>query len=226
MHWPLACFLAALLFFHCSEAALAYAFNPDDAGKKSTPATPCFSLRAEARFTRLALQLAVCARHGVGLRGVRAGVAAGARAEGASRACSFAPPGDSRGYLQGAPALLPVQWLGLALVLSGEALRKAGILTAGHNFTHMVQVTRRPRHTLVKHGVYAHVRHPGYLGWFIWAVSTQLLLLNPICSLGFAGASWLYFRRRIRFEEARLLQFFGAEYRDYMARTPTYIPGL
>ena len=35
-----------------------------------------------------------------------------------------------------------------------------------------------------------------------------------------------YFRRRIRFEEARLLQFFGAEYRDYMAHTRTYIPGV
>ena len=32
MHWSFACFSAALLFFHCSEAALAYAFNPQDAG--------------------------------------------------------------------------------------------------------------------------------------------------------------------------------------------------
>ena len=35
-----------------------------------------------------------------------------------------------------------------------------------------------------------------------------------------------YFRRRINFEEARLLQFFGAEYQDYKSRTPTYIPGI
>ena len=35
MHWPFACFLAALSFFHGSEAALAYAFNPDDAGWQS-----------------------------------------------------------------------------------------------------------------------------------------------------------------------------------------------
>jgi len=135
------------------------------------------------------------------------------------RRCTHAPA-------QGAPALEPVQLLGLALLILGEAVRKAGILTARHNFTHVVQLSRRPRHTLVTHGVYAYVRHPGYLGWLVWAVSTQLLLLNPVCTLGFAAASWLYFRHRIRFEEARLLQFFGLEYRDYMARTPTYIPGL
>ena len=75
--------------------------------------------------------------------------------------------------VQGAPALEPVQWLGLVLVVFGEALRKASILTARRNFTHVVQLTRRPGHTLVTHGVYAFVRHPGYLGWFIWAVSTQ-----------------------------------------------------
>lgn len=83
-----------------------------------------------------------------------------------TRRCTHVPT-------QGAPGLEPVQWLGLTLVIFGEALRKAGILTARHNFTHVVQLTRRPQHTLVTHGVYAYVRHPGYLGWFIWAVSTQ-----------------------------------------------------
>ena len=128
--------------------------------------------------------------------------------------------------VQGSPALEPVQRLGLVLVIFGEALRKAGILTARRNFTHVVQLTRRPGHTLVTHGVYAFVRHPGYLGWFIWAVNTQVLLLNPVCALGFAAASCLYFRRRVRFEEARLLHFFGSEYREYKARTPAFIPGV
>ena len=29
-------------------------------------------------------------------------------------------------------------------------------------------------------------RHPGYLGWFVWAVGTQLLLVNPLCLTGFS----------------------------------------
>lgn len=27
-----------------------------------------------------------------------------------------------------------------------------------------------------------HIRHPGYLGWFMWSISTQVLLANPICT--------------------------------------------
>lgn len=30
------------------------------------------------------------------------------------------------------------------------------------------------------------VRHPGYMGWFIWSLATQLLLVNPICGLAYA----------------------------------------
>jgi hypothetical protein len=30
------------------------------------------------------------------------------------------------------------------------------------------------------------MRHPGYVGWFIWSVATQILLLNPVCVCVFA----------------------------------------
>ena len=30
------------------------------------------------------------------------------------------------------------------------------------------------------------MRHPGYLGWYLWAVGTQVLLLNPVSTLLFA----------------------------------------
>lgn len=29
------------------------------------------------------------------------------------------------------------------------------------------------------------VRHPGYLGWMLWAIGTQLVLVNPICLIAF-----------------------------------------
>lgn len=74
------------------------------------------------------------------------------------------------------------------MVLAGELLRKAAILTAGTSFTHLVQLTRRPQHVLVTRGVYRFCRHPGYCGWFIWAVGTQVLLLNPVCAVLFTGA--------------------------------------
>ena len=92
------------------------------------------------------------------------------------------------------------QQLGLVLVLAGEAMRKAAIVTAGHNFTHIVQVTRRARHALVTRGIYKHVRHPGYLGWLFWAVGTQLLLSNPLCTVVFAALVrlCLHVRRMMR----------------------------
>ena len=31
-----------------------------------------------------------------------------------------------------------------------------------------------------------YIRHPGYLGWFVWAVAGQLLLANPVCAVAFA----------------------------------------
>ena len=38
------------------------------------------------------------------------------------------------------------------------------------------------------HAMRRWVRHPGYMGWAIWAVGTQLLLANPACTLAFAAA--------------------------------------
>lgn len=31
-----------------------------------------------------------------------------------------------------------------------------------------------------------YIRHPGYLGWLVWAVGTQVMLVNPLCTLLFA----------------------------------------
>ena len=97
---------------------------------------------------------------------------------------------------------------------------------AQHNFTHLIQLHKRPEHTLVTSGVYAWVRHPGYAGWTIWAVGTQLLLCNPLCTLAFAAAAWRFFDRRIRVEERLLASFFGDAWQQYRARVPSGIPGI
>lgn len=84
---------------------------------------------------------------------------------------------------------LHVSWatrVGLGMVAAGEALRKAGIITAGANFTQRLLTQRRAQHRLVKSGIYAWMRHPGYAGWVLWAVGTQVILCNPVCTLVFA----------------------------------------
>lgn len=120
------------------------------------------------------------------------------------------------------------QWLrvGVILVAIGESFRKAAWLTARASFTHLIQEQRRRGHKLVTHGVYAFTRHPGYLGWFIWAIGTQVMLGNPVCTVAFAALAWRFFSRRIPIEEWHLLRIFGARYRNYRNAVPTRIPGI
>nr|XP_027095778.1 protein-S-isoprenylcysteine O-methyltransferase B-like isoform X1 [Coffea arabica] len=114
--------------------------------------------------------------------------------------------------------------LGLAMVVIGEIIRKLAILTAGQAFTHLIKHYHQENHKLVTHGVYQFVRHPGYSGFFIWAVGTQFMLCNPLSTVAFAIVVWRFFALRIPYEEFYLRQFFGSEYEDYARRVPSGIP--
>ncbi|KAF0300005.1 Protein-S-isoprenylcysteine O-methyltransferase [Amphibalanus amphitrite] len=116
--------------------------------------------------------------------------------------------------------------LGLLLCVSGEIIRKLAMFTARTNFNHIVQNEKRPDHQLVTHGVYSWFRHPSYVGWFWWSVGTQLILNNPICLVGYTAASWTFFRDRVRYEEATLINFFGHAYLEYQQRVGTGLPGI
>lgn len=119
-----------------------------------------------------------------------------------------------------------IRYVGFALVVAGEMTRKAAWLTARRSFTHLIKYHRRPRHVLVTSGVYSWMRHPGYFGWLIWVIGTQLVLANAICTALFAGVAWKFFSIRIPIEEIHLLRMFGNEYRKYQTAVPTRIPGI
>ena len=74
--------------------------------------------------------------------------------------------------------------------------------------------------------MYGWCRHPGYVGWFLWSVSTQILLINPVCIFCYAWVSFRFFAGRIPHEEEMLLQFFGDEYMAYAREVPCGIPGI
>lgn len=116
--------------------------------------------------------------------------------------------------------------LGAALAVGGLALRASAMWTARSHFSHVLQARRAQGHELVTHGVYAIARHPAYLGWGSWAVGSQLLLANPLCTVLYAAATWHFFRGRIEEEERALLRFYGSDYVAYAARTPVWIPGI
>lgn len=70
------------------------------------------------------------------------------------------------------------------------------------------------------------VRHPSYVGFFYWAVGSQLLLSNIVSTIGFMYVLGRFFRNRIIHEEAYLKRFFGKDYLVYMARVGSGLPFL
>lgn len=115
--------------------------------------------------------------------------------------------------------------VGLSMLVLGELVRKTGMMTAKGCFTHMIRHRKDPDHVLVTWGIYSWVRHPGYLGWLVWSVGTQVMLGNPLSVVAFAYASWSFFRDRIEYEEEILCRWFP-QYEDYRRKTPTGIIGI
>jgi len=106
----------------------------------------------------------------------------------------------------------------------GQGLRSMAMIQASTNFSHLVAHHKVEGHRLVKEGVYAWFRHPSYTGFFYWAVGTQMVLQNHVCFIIFTSILWRFFYHRIRYEENRLINFFGDEYREYRKKTHTFIP--
>jgi len=87
-------------------------------------------------------------------------------------------------------------------VVAGQYFRMAAMYTAAANFSHRIEYMKRQDHVLVTHGVYRFVRHPSYLGWFMWTVGSQVLLANPIAVVTYAVVAWGFFRDRIPYVSA------------------------
>lgn len=117
-----------------------------------------------------------------------------------------------------------ISTIGVIICTVGEGLRKSAIITASSNFNHIVQTDYQDGHELVTWGIYKFARHPSYVGWFWWSVGTQVILMNPVCMIGFGLASWNFFRERIYIEEIMLIKFFGGNYVEYQKKVGTGLP--
>jgi len=118
----------------------------------------------------------------------------------------------------------PIFWFGFTICVCGDLFRKAAMIQAGTNFTHLVQYSRRSNHKLVTDGVYSYVRHPTYTGWYLFSVFSQVMMLNPICIVLFSYAAFLFFSERVEEEEELLISFFGSEYVRYKSKVPSGLP--
>lgn len=117
-------------------------------------------------------------------------------------------------------------WLyfGLALIASGEIIRKMSITTLKANFSHMIVTEKDPKHSLCTVKIYSIMRHPSYVGFFLWAVGTQVLLENIVCTLSFIVVLWRFMRHRIQIEDRILENFFGQSWTTYKANVHSGIP--
>jgi protein-S-isoprenylcysteine O-methyltransferase len=114
----------------------------------------------------------------------------------------------------------------LPLVLLSQMIRSLAMATAGESFNHLIQTTKKENHVLITHGIYKLLRHPSYVGFYYWSVGTQLLLGNILHAAAFAVVSWVFFNRRIAYEEESLCLHFPHEYPAYVARSWMGIPFL
>jgi hypothetical protein len=78
---------------------------------------------------------------------------------------------------------------------------------------------------LVTGGPYAWTRNPMYLGHLIFLAGLALTLRSELAAAIFA-ASLVYFHVRVKKDEKRLRETFGAPYADYCARVKRWVPGV
>ena len=104
---------------------------------------------------------------------------------------------------------------GLLLIAAGTLVYKS------HGVLHVAQGGKR----LWTGGVFAHVRHPMYLGAWLAYFGFVLSTLS-LASLAVLGVIIPFYDRIAAYEERFLESLFGREYAGYKARIPKWIPRL
>jgi protein-S-isoprenylcysteine O-methyltransferase Ste14 len=127
-----------------------------------------------------------------------------------------------------APGVPAVRWvvfgLGVAVVVSGTAVRLWAIVTLGRWFTYDVRVTEGQ--PVVQGGPYRWVRHPSYTGVLLVLLGIGLVLGNWVSLALIVVLPTVGLLRRIQVEEAALLGTIGEPYARYAAGRPRLVPGL
>ena len=96
--------------------------------------------------------------------------------------------------------------------------------TCGKGFTHKIAEQKKNEHILITRGIYKIIRHPSYLGWWLFNIGLQMILKNRLCLILSVVIPIRFFSKRIRYEEMKLIEFFGDEYIEYKQKTWCGIP--
>jgi len=122
------------------------------------------------------------------------------------------------------PLVDPVRLLMVAVAFLGVSVVFWGLRALSKNWAPSLSGVRKDT-SLVTSGPYRFVRHPIYLGAFVFLVaeaflSANLLVLTPTIAL------CILLCAQLPEEENLLIDRFGDQYREYMKRTPRFIPDL
>jgi protein-S-isoprenylcysteine O-methyltransferase Ste14 len=109
--------------------------------------------------------------------------------------------------------------ISLFLIIGGTAFALSAVIVLGRSISLMPEVRR-----LITWGPYAVVRHPLYVGELIATVGLAMQFLMPWALL-LLGLNCVLQFERVRNEERLLIQAFP-RYRDYMANTARFLPGV
>ena len=118
-------------------------------------------------------------------------------------------------------------WFRLAMVgvaALGILFVSWGCRGLGKNWAPSVSGVKKDT-VLVTTGLYGFVRHPIYSGAFIFLAAMTLVAANLLILLPTLALLTLLYAS-IGEEEAILIDRFGDEYREYMKRTPRFIPKI
>ena len=117
---------------------------------------------------------------------------------------------------------LLVGGLGLAVMLSGIALRYWASKTLGEFYTRTLLI--KTEHQIVESGPYRIIRHPGYLGFILMFVGAGLATANWIATALVTILMSIVYVYRIHVEETMLQTAFGERYEAYRAHTWRLVP--
>ena len=126
------------------------------------------------------------------------------------------------GRVKGLSAAVPLA--GLAMMIAGIAIRWTAILTLRKYFT--VNIVIQEGHKVIKSGIYRFVRHPSYSGALIAFWGMGLIFTNIFSLIVLVVPVTIGFIKRIKIEEAALLEAFGDEYEEYRKQSKKLFPGI
>ncbi len=118
--------------------------------------------------------------------------------------------------LKGDPHLSPIHWV-------SDGLVAVGFITIGGAWDVLFKAQRA--HRVATTGLYAHLRHPQYVGFILimlgflvqWPTIPTLIMFPILVTM---------YVRLARREEKDALAEFGDEYARYATRTPAFLPRL